>query len=111
MEECEALCTRLAIMVNGHFKCLGSTQHLKSRFGRGYTLMVKVGSHQPTVSLTGIADPEVNRVEVVPAFQSPHAVPSGQPQVFANPTAQLDNPDSAAAIDAVNRVMQFVTSA
>ncbi|CAH3199412.1 unnamed protein product, partial [Porites evermanni] len=32
-------------------------------------------------------------------------------QVFANPTAQLDNPDSAAAIDAVNRVMQFVSSA
>ncbi|KAM7427451.1 hypothetical protein ABFA07_021424 [Porites harrisoni] len=111
MEECEALCTRLAIMVNGHFKCLGSTQHLKSRFGRGYTLMVKVGSQQPTVSLTGIADSEVNRVEVVSAFQSPHAVPSSQPQVFANPTAQLDNPDSAAAIDAVNRVMQFVSSA
>ncbi|KAM7436905.1 hypothetical protein ABFA07_013407 [Porites harrisoni] len=111
MEECEALCTRLAIMVNGYFKCLGSTQHLKSRFGRGYTLMVKVGSHQPTVSLTGIADPEVNRVEVVPAFQSPHAVPSGQPQVFANPTAQLDNPDSAPDSNAVNRVMQFVTSA
>ena len=32
MEECEALCTRLAIMVNGQFKCLGSTQHLKSRY-------------------------------------------------------------------------------
>ena len=31
MEECEALCTRVAIMVNGQFKCLGSTQHLKSR--------------------------------------------------------------------------------
>lgn len=29
MEECEALCTRLAIMVNGSFKCLGSIQHLK----------------------------------------------------------------------------------
>ncbi|KAJ8041808.1 ATP-binding cassette sub-family A member 1 [Holothuria leucospilota] len=41
MEECEALCTRLAIMVNGQFKCLGSTQHLKSRFGRGYTLILK----------------------------------------------------------------------
>ena len=26
MEECEALCTRLAIMVNGKFQCLGSTQ-------------------------------------------------------------------------------------
>lgn len=31
MEECEALCTRLAIMVNGQFKCLGSCQHLKNR--------------------------------------------------------------------------------
>ncbi|XP_070561206.1 phospholipid-transporting ATPase ABCA3-like isoform X2 [Ptychodera flava] len=42
MEECEALCTRLVIMVNGQFKCLGSTQHLKSRFGRGYTIILKV---------------------------------------------------------------------
>ncbi|XP_044296030.1 ATP-binding cassette sub-family A member 2 [Varanus komodoensis] len=31
MEECEALCTRLAIMVNGRLKCLGSIQHLKNR--------------------------------------------------------------------------------
>lgn len=31
MEECEALCTRLAIMVNGRFRCLGSVQHLKGR--------------------------------------------------------------------------------
>ncbi|KAF5269887.1 hypothetical protein FQR65_LT05685 [Abscondita terminalis] len=41
MEECEALCTRLAIMVNGSFKCIGSTQHLKSKFSDGYTLMIK----------------------------------------------------------------------
>ncbi|XP_069503020.1 phospholipid-transporting ATPase ABCA3 [Ambystoma mexicanum] len=44
MEECEALCTRLAIMVNGQFKCLGSPQHLKSKFGSGYTLLAKVKS-------------------------------------------------------------------
>jgi ATP-binding cassette subfamily A (ABC1) protein 3 len=43
MEECEALCTRLAIMVNGQFQCLGSLQHLKSKFGQGYTLIAKVG--------------------------------------------------------------------
>ncbi|KAK9972436.1 hypothetical protein ABG768_025743, partial [Culter alburnus] len=42
MEECEALCSRMAIMVNGQFKCLGSIQHLKSRFGEGYTLIVRV---------------------------------------------------------------------
>jgi len=43
MEECEALCTRLAVMVNGQFKCLGSPQHLKSRFGEGYTLLARIG--------------------------------------------------------------------
>ena len=42
MEECEALCTRLAIMVNGRFRCLGSTQHLKSKFGEGYTVTIRV---------------------------------------------------------------------
>lgn len=42
MEECEALCTRLAIMVNGQFKCLGSIQHLKNKFGEGYTFTAKV---------------------------------------------------------------------
>lgn len=31
MEECEALCTRLAVVVNGRFRCLGSAQHLKGR--------------------------------------------------------------------------------
>ena len=42
MEECEALCTKLAIMVNGQIKCLGSPQHLKNKFGEGYTLIAKV---------------------------------------------------------------------
>lgn len=42
MEECEALCTRLAIMVNGEFKCLGSTQHLKNRFSKGFLLLLKM---------------------------------------------------------------------
>lgn len=42
MEECEALCTQIGIMVNGQFKCLGSTQHLKSKFGEGYTLLLKI---------------------------------------------------------------------
>ncbi|XP_058274218.1 retinal-specific phospholipid-transporting ATPase ABCA4 [Hemibagrus wyckioides] len=42
MEECEALCTRLAIMVNGTFKCLGTIQHLKYKFGDGYVVTMKV---------------------------------------------------------------------
>ena len=42
MEECDALCTRLVIMVNGQFVCLGSPQHLKVKFGNGYTLIVRL---------------------------------------------------------------------
>uniref|UniRef100_A0A8C7XP47 ATP-binding cassette, sub-family A (ABC1), member 12 n=1 Tax=Oryzias sinensis TaxID=183150 RepID=A0A8C7XP47_9TELE len=38
MEECEALCNRLAIMVKGQFRCLGSLQHIKNRFGSGFTV-------------------------------------------------------------------------
>merc|ERR1719483_315875 len=50
MEECEALCSRLAIMVNGSFKCLGSTQHLKNRFGNGYTVILRVSGDNPDMS-------------------------------------------------------------
>ncbi|KAJ6632964.1 Phospholipid-transporting ATPase ABCA3, partial [Pseudolycoriella hygida] len=42
MDECEALCTRLAIMVNGEFKCLGSVQHLKNKFSKGFSLTIKI---------------------------------------------------------------------
>jgi ABC-type multidrug transport system ATPase subunit len=38
MEECEALCTRVGIMVKGTLKCLGPIQHLKNRLGEGYLL-------------------------------------------------------------------------
>ncbi|XP_034843919.1 ATP-binding cassette sub-family A member 3-like [Mirounga leonina] len=41
MEECDALCTRLAIMVKGKFMCLGSPQHLKNKFGNVYILKAK----------------------------------------------------------------------
>ena len=42
MEEAEALATKIGIMVNGEFKCLGSIQHIKSKFGKGYELEIKV---------------------------------------------------------------------
>lgn len=35
MEECEALCSRVGVMVAGSLVCLGSIQHIKSRFGSG----------------------------------------------------------------------------
>nr|QUF59433.1 ATP-binding cassette transporter Abca5 [Brachionus angularis] len=42
MEEAEALCQRIGIVVKGELKCLGSSQYLKEKFGMGYTLEAKI---------------------------------------------------------------------
>jgi ABC-type multidrug transport system ATPase subunit len=42
MEECEALCPRLGIMAGGMLRCLGSAQHLKTRFGQGFQVEMKL---------------------------------------------------------------------
>ncbi|XP_031208330.1 ATP-binding cassette sub-family A member 8-B isoform X2 [Mastomys coucha] len=42
MAEAEALCDRVAILVSGKLRCIGSIQHLKSKFGKDYLLEMKV---------------------------------------------------------------------
>ncbi|CAJ0946140.1 unnamed protein product [Ranitomeya imitator] len=46
MEEAEAVCDRVAIMVSGKLRCIGSIQQLKSKFGKGYLLEMKVKDSQ-----------------------------------------------------------------
>jgi len=41
MEEADALCTRIGIMVSGSLRCLGSSQHLKDKYGSTYSLSLK----------------------------------------------------------------------
>lgn len=41
MEEVEALCSRVGVMVSGRMQCLGSSQHLKSKYGGGYQVEVR----------------------------------------------------------------------
>jgi len=45
MEEAELLCNRIAIMVKGRLKCIGTPEHLKMKFGNTYILDV----HSPDV--------------------------------------------------------------
>jgi len=42
MEECEALCPKIGIMAGGNLRCLGSAQQLKSKFGQGYQVEMKI---------------------------------------------------------------------
>ncbi|RWR92000.1 ABC transporter family protein [Cinnamomum micranthum f. kanehirae] len=41
MNEAQALCTRIGVMVAGRLRCIGSPQHLKTRFGNHLELEVK----------------------------------------------------------------------
>ncbi|XP_066090717.1 ATP-binding cassette sub-family A member 6-like [Saccopteryx bilineata] len=42
LAEAEAICDRIAIMVSGRLRYIGSIQHLKSKFGKDYILELKV---------------------------------------------------------------------
>ncbi|XP_059170024.1 phospholipid-transporting ATPase ABCA3-like [Physella acuta] len=55
MEECELLCTRLTIMVGGKLMCLGSPQHLKTKYAQGYTITVHL-KPDSGVPIQGIID-------------------------------------------------------
>lgn len=54
MDECEALCDRLTIVVNGEMKCIGDVEYLKTKYGQGYTVIVK---------LTEISDLNLSELE------------------------------------------------
>jgi ATP-binding cassette subfamily A (ABC1) protein 3 len=68
MEECEALCTRLGIMVGGRMRCLGGPQHLKNKFGQGLQMEVKLDTIEKSVIL--------ELVSKLPGGESGSVVPS-----------------------------------
>uniref|UniRef100_A0A673MMD4 ATP-binding cassette sub-family A member 5-like n=1 Tax=Sinocyclocheilus rhinocerous TaxID=307959 RepID=A0A673MMD4_9TELE len=66
MEEAEAVCDRVAIMVSGQLRCIGSIQHLKGKFGRGYSLEINLREE-----LTGLQQVALLHKEILKIF--PHA--------------------------------------
>nr|XP_027231595.1 ATP-binding cassette sub-family A member 1-like [Penaeus vannamei] len=58
MEECEALCSRIIMMSKGALRCVGTTGHLKAKFGQGYSLQVKLKTHD----LSQAGDDENERI-------------------------------------------------
>jgi len=41
MEEAEALCDNIAIMINGRYVVLGSPGQIKDRYSSGYNIIMK----------------------------------------------------------------------
>ncbi|XP_017755068.1 PREDICTED: ATP-binding cassette sub-family A member 1-like [Eufriesea mexicana] len=54
MEECEALCNRLVIMVKGQLVCIGASQELKQRFGAGYDIHIKLNPNRTDNDVSNI---------------------------------------------------------
>lgn len=54
MEEAEALCSRMAIQVDGRFRCLGGSQQIKSRYGQGLEVNIRVAA-PPQEAVTQLA--------------------------------------------------------
>lgn len=46
MEECEALCDRMAIMAGGRLRCVGTPAVLRATYGSGHTLQLTVSPEQ-----------------------------------------------------------------
>jgi len=46
LEECEVLCSRIAIMKNGRIHCIGSPQQLKHKFGDGFSIVVQIRTNR-----------------------------------------------------------------
>ncbi|PAA80697.1 hypothetical protein BOX15_Mlig019968g3 [Macrostomum lignano] len=65
MEDCQALCHRLTIMVNGRLQCIGSPQHLKNKFGQGFTIFLRVRQpqSQEATSASASASASVDNTE------------------------------------------------
>lgn len=67
MEEVDALASRLIIMAAGSARCLGTPQHLKSKFGDGYTLELRIGANSLTPAATAAAAAAPNAAAHEPA--------------------------------------------
>jgi len=48
MEEAEALCDRIGIFSNGQLRCVGTSQHLKTRFGTGLQIDISTADQDPS---------------------------------------------------------------
>ncbi|XP_041473129.1 cholesterol transporter ABCA5-like isoform X4 [Lytechinus variegatus] len=67
MEEADAVCSRVGIMIQGQLRCLGTTQHLKDKYGGGYILEIKLNpgvqyytSDQTTTAILDILDEKMD---------------------------------------------------
>lgn len=71
LEEAEALCDRISILVKGELKCIGGIQHIKSKYGQSYKIDVNIipptpEQYSPFINRLGIID-QINPSNILQA--------------------------------------------
>ena len=89
MEECEALCGRIGVMVDGTLRCLGPIQSLKSKYGQGYKLDLRLR-----------ADGQAAPVEEVVRLVA-DGCPGAKPEEAEPPCVTLTLPQHGAALSRI----------
>ncbi|KAL3115156.1 hypothetical protein niasHT_016249 [Heterodera trifolii] len=69
MEECEALCSRIAVLNRGRLAGIGTAQHLKSRFGNSFLLSITVAN--PSKAIGAKLDKMIRDALASPQCQDP----------------------------------------
>ncbi|KAK6112805.1 ABC transporter family protein [Brugia pahangi] len=69
MNECEALCNRVGIMDQGSLIAIGSPQHIKTRFGEKYTLVITIADQYRREDLIS----SIKEIFPVCAEKGPHS--------------------------------------
>lgn len=64
VDECESLCTRMSIMVNGKLMCLGSKQHLRDKYSQGCILTIKFLTDDEHEKTPILVEPEEQEPDV-----------------------------------------------
>jgi ABC-type multidrug transport system ATPase subunit len=67
MQEAQVLCQRIGIIHQGHLRCLGTAQHLKAKFARGYRVTFLFSALAPSLQKAVSAlDPSFSTVVDMP---------------------------------------------
>lgn len=81
MEEADVLSDRIAVIVDGEFKCVGTPLYLKNAFGDGYriNLVIETGNEDRVQSLMKQLAPSSNLLDI-----------SAGSMVFSLPIANIE---------------------
>jgi len=83
MEEADAVCGRIGIVTGGVLQCIGSGQHLKSRFGSGFSITITLHPRDGSNAIVANTESE-GTIDTKQTEQSGRAVDAMLAEIFTD---------------------------